>query len=105
MSKNKKSIRAAFRDGVLARDKYQCKMCGWELHIEKLDPHHITDRSLLPNQGMVISNGVTLCPDCHLKAEHFHSSGLSYPGYSPEDLYKKINSSFYIAEADSKRIK
>jgi hypothetical protein len=70
---------------------------------EELDAHHVTDRSLMPNGGYVKENGISLCPECHIKAEVFHSTGTAVEGYSPEDLYKKINSSYEKAvEASSK---
>ena len=70
---------------------------------KELDAHHITDRNLLPNGGYVKENGISLCPACHEKAEVFHSTGSSVEGYSPDDLYKKINSSYEKAvEASNK---
>jgi len=61
---------------------------------EELDAHHICDRNLMPNGGYVLENGISLCPECHEKAEVFHSTGTPVPGYSVEELYKKINSSY-----------
>ena len=53
--------------------------------------------------GYVKENGISLCPDCHQKAEVFHSTGTPVEGYSPDDLYKKINSSYEKAvEASNK---
>lgn len=104
MSEKKKLTRANFRDAVFKRDGYKCKMCGWNKELDKLDSHHITDRTLMPNGGYVKQNGITLCPECHIKAEQFHQTGVSYPGYSPEDLYKKINSNYELAIKASKSI-
>jgi len=70
---------------VLERDKMACVICGWSLDPEKLDPHHITDRHEMPNDGYVPENGITLCPVCHRGAE----DGI----YSQEELYRKIGSS------------
>jgi hypothetical protein len=72
---------------------------------QELDAHHITDRNLLPNGGYVKENGISLCQECHLKAEQFHSTGISYPGYAPEDLYKKINSTIERAIEASQKLK
>lgn len=94
MSINKKLIRKIFRNSVFTRDNFKCKCCGSD---DNLDAHHITDRTLMPRGGYVIANGITLCSVCHLKAEYFHSNGESLPDFSPEDLYKKINSSYEIA--------
>src|SRR5271156_5184172 len=95
---DKKEIRKNFRTVCLNRDKDTCCMCGHkalnrEQALEIFDIHHIIDRSLMSNGGYVLENGITLCKDpCHIKAEVFHSTGVAHPGYSPEDLYKKINS-------------
>lgn len=109
MSANKKKIRQQFRDVCFARDKYTCVMCGkkssCEKALEELDCHHITDRSLMPSGGFVLENGITLCATgCHEKAEMFHSTGTAIEGYSPEDLYKKINSSYEKAVAASEKL-
>jgi hypothetical protein len=98
MSK-KKQIRDDFRNAVFTRDNHQCVMCGKKGNI---DAHHIQDRHLLPNGGYVLENGITLCAgdgrdNCHWKAELYHSTAMSYPGYSPTDLYNKINSSIDLA--------
>lgn len=95
MSAEKKKIRDAFRNVVFTRDRYQCRVCR-DL-INPLDAHHITDRDLMPNGGYVLQNGISLCPECHVKAEVYHSTGTAVPGYSPDDLYKLIGSSYDIA--------
>lgn len=99
---NKKEIRRRFKNICLIRDNITCRMCGLKAKsfedAEKLfDVHHICDRSLMPNGGYVKENGITLCSDCHIKAEKFHSTGISYEGYSPDDLYKVIKSSLDLA--------
>ena len=110
MSQKKKKIREDFRNACFKRDNFKCVMCGYkELKKEKpledvYDAHHITNRDLMPNGGYVKENGITLCPICHERAEVFHSTGDSFPGYSPADLYKKINSSYERAFAASKKL-
>lgn len=113
---SKKNVRNKFRNEVLERDNYKCKMCGDTN--SKLDAHHITDRSLMPNGGYVIENGITLCDKpngCHWKAEMYHKYNLDelyrrnlthykYQEYSPENQYKKINSSYDIAYKKSERL-
>jgi 5-methylcytosine-specific restriction endonuclease McrA len=89
MKESKKQIRKKFRDSVFSRDNYVCAVCRLPSSI--LDAHHITNRNLLPNGGYIPENGISLCSDCHLKAETFDVSPID--GYSPEDLYKLINSS------------
>lgn len=96
MSNQKKQVRSLFRDSCYKRDGYRCAMCGMKSSAEhaqqELDAHHITDRNLMPNGGYVKENGISLCEECHKKAEQFHETGKPYPGYAPEDLYKKIKS-------------
>ena len=110
----KKDIRKKFRNDVFERDGYKCKMCGDSN--SKLDAHHITDRSEMPNGGYVKENGITLCDKpngCHMKAEMYHKyteiwvrKNLSkdYHDYIPDNLYKKINSIYEIAYKKSERL-
>lgn len=108
MGAEKKLIRKNFRDACYKRDKYCCATCGFKSSVEKaeeqLDAHHITDRNELPNGGYVKENGISLCEECHKKAEEFHSTGVSCPGYSPEDLYLIINSNLEKAIEMSKKL-
>ncbi len=99
---SKKDVRAAFRRACFERDGYRCAMCGWrpdrwDDENPSLDAHHVTDRNLMPFGGYVKQNGISLCDECHLMAEIYHSTGTSHPGYSPEDLYSKIESSHDLA--------
>lgn len=112
MSKTKKNIRSDFREDVFQRAKHKCQgpKCphntpGGQLLVTLiLDAHHITDRTLMPNGGYVKENGIALCPWCHEAAEMFHSTGESVPGYSPEELYAKIGSSYNKAVEASHRL-
>lgn len=108
MSK-KKDIRNQFRKDVFKRDNFKCIMCDFvhgtiEGAAEVLDAHHITDRNQMPDGGYVKQNGITLCKNCHWKAEAFHRTGQSIEGYSPEDLYNSIGSSFEKAIIACERI-
>lgn len=105
VSAEKKKVRQKFRDDTFKRDGHKCRMCGWNKDVEKLDAHHITDRTLMPNGGYVKENGISLCQECHVLAEIFHSTGMAHPGYAPEDLYKKINSTHEKAVKASERLK
>lgn len=91
--KTKKSLhkewRKNFREGVFARDKQKCKVCGQTAQ----DAHHITDRHDIPNGGYVLSNGISLCGSCHIKAETGE--------FPAEDLYKRIESSYEKAVKES----
>ena len=107
---SKKDIRINFRKVCLDRDKDTCKMCGLkasnrEEALNIFDVHHICDRSLMIAGGYVLQNGITLCHSCHIKAEQFHSTGKSFTGYSPEELYIKINSSLDKAIDASEKLK
>jgi predicted restriction endonuclease len=107
MGAEKKIIRKLFREACYKRDGFRCAVCGMKSSKDKaeeeLDAHHITDRNEMPNGGYVKENGISLCSGCHEKAEVFHSTGSSVEGYSPDDLYKKINSSYEKAvEASNK---
>lgn len=104
MSNRKKLVREKFREAVFKRDNYKCCFCDITLN---LDAHHITDRNLLPNGGYVKSNGITLCPEHHIIAEMWHESDgeLFEIGFTPNDLYHKINSSLKLAISDSEKLK
>ena len=90
-----KQWRKDFRNGVFSRDNNFCKACGKSVQ----DAHHITDRHEMPNGGYVLSNGISLCGDCHIKAE------TNQVGYSTKDLYILIKSSYEKAFVDSNNLK
>jgi len=108
MSNQKKQVRSLFRDSCYKRDGYRCAMCAYKSSAEhaqeELDAHHITDRNLMPNGGYVRENGISLCPECHIKAEVYHSTGVAHPGYAPEDLYKAIKSTLEKAIEASEKL-
>lgn len=54
-----------FRESVFKRDGSKCVMCKGIAQ----DAHHILERRLFPDGGYDIDNGVSLCGDCHIKAE------------------------------------
>lgn len=111
---NKKDIREAFRNACYERDGHRCAMCGFKPDSAKwgdyyacasssapLDAHHVTDRNYMPGGGYVKENGISLCGQCHLRAEVYHSTGVPYPGYSPLDLYARIGSNYGAAVSAS----
>lgn len=57
--------RDQFREAVFTRDHRKCVVCG----LPGVDAHHIIERRLFPDGGYRVSNGVTLCENCHLAAE------------------------------------
>lgn len=117
MGAEKKLIRQNFRTACYTRDGHKCRACGvtseqWRVANKAvvtgdtyLDAHHITDRNLMPNGGYVKENGISLCPDCHIKAEIYHSTGTPVEGYAPDDLYKLINSNLEKAIKASEKLK
>lgn len=103
MSSKKKLVRENFRIEVFKRDKNKCRKCGAG---GRLDAHHITDRNEMPNGGYVKENGISLCDECHIKAEVWHSSGKRefVDGYHPNDLYLLIGSNYDLAVAKSEKL-
>jgi 5-methylcytosine-specific restriction endonuclease McrA len=106
----KKLIRKKFRDAVFERDGSSCRVCrrgkiGSLLASEQLDAHHITDRHKMPHGGYVVENGISLCQGCHVKAEVFHLTGMALPGFSPDELYKLVGSSYAQAVFASSNFK
>lgn len=105
MNNSKKKVRANFRNSVFKRDNYTCQGCGKKYSIEiaeeNLDAHHVQSRKIFQFGGYVEENGVSLCKNgkfsCHQKAEQWLNEGHGELGYSPEELYGKIGSSFELA--------
>ena len=97
-----KRWRKEFNEKCLKRDGAKCVFCEIK---EDLDVHHITNRKEMPNGGYAPSNGITLCSEHHMMAEEFHMTGEPYPGYSPDELYVKIGSSYEKALADCLKLK
>jgi hypothetical protein len=55
-----------WRKSVLRRDNYVCQMClNKKKGNTKLHCHHRKGFALFPDLRLVISNGVTLCQNCH----------------------------------------
>ncbi len=113
--KIKQQIREKFRKDVFERDNYQCVICG--RNDVKIDAHHIINRKMIINNGYVKENGITLCDcynGCHFKAEQFNcnytpeyiiqTKGEYLREFSPENLFKKINSSYELACKKSERL-
>jgi hypothetical protein len=70
--------------------------CGYSDNTgDTLDAHHIIDRNDMPNGGYVPENGITLCKECHKKAEVWHSSDKMHcaEGFHPLTLFFYIGSS------------
>lgn len=52
-----------WRKAVLERDHYFCRWCHSQ---DRLEVHHIWKFSKYPERRWDVSNGLTLCHDCHL---------------------------------------
>jgi len=57
--------REQFTEGVLARDRRKCVVCG----LPATAAHHILERRLFPDGGYYLSNGASVCDTCHMAAE------------------------------------
>lgn len=58
-----------WRKSVFERDNYTCQQCG-SRKSGTLNAHHIKDWKHYPELRYDVSNGVTLCKDCHQKLHH-----------------------------------
>lgn len=58
----------------------------------------------MPGGGYVAENGISLCPECHQKAEVFHQTGIALPSWHPDDLYQLIGSSYEKAFKASQKL-
>lgn len=106
MSKKKQEIRENFRNSTFKRDNYICVMCEYRAgNISELDAHHIYDRTLMPNGGYVKENGITLCKECHIKAESTHNDMEIPDGFTREELYERIGSTREVAVKASEKLK
>jgi len=67
---------AAWRLAVFERDGYQCVKCGqrgWSLHAD-----HIKPFAYHPELRLDVSNGRTLCVECHKKTTTYLSGAIYY---------------------------
>jgi len=56
---------------VRIRDNYTCVMCArTDISRRLLDAHHTKLKSVYPQYGLHLNNGVTLCEYCHMKVVH-----------------------------------
>lgn len=71
-----------WRKQVLQRDDYTCQVCELRDETEGfMDTHHIKRVVDFPELKCKVSNGMTLCPNCHkrksLKERHYRSENNS----------------------------
>jgi hypothetical protein len=55
---------------VFTRDNFTCQICG--KHGGQLNAHHIKPFAKYPELRLIVSNGITLCKDCHMKYHKEH---------------------------------
>lgn len=80
------------------------KLVKDESQLVVLDAHHVTPREDMPNGGYVKQNGISVCDECHQKAEAWLKDKTSHPEFRSEVLYQKIGSSHEAAVAASERL-
>lgn len=67
-----------WREKVFKRDNYTCVICN-ELSKGNIEADHIKSFALYPESRFDVSNGRTLCKDCHkLTNNHGFKKGLTY---------------------------
>lgn len=69
----------AWREAVFERDGYTCQLCGAKQGTDKkinLHPHHLQSVALHRELIFDVSNGQTLCSDCHGKIHNVDFNGL-----------------------------
>ncbi len=65
-----------WRQEVFERDNYTCQKCGAKSGNGKhnyLTPHHIKSFAEYPELRYEVSNGITVCEDCHSKIDRYRA--------------------------------
>ena len=65
----------AWRKAVKAKDGWKCLKCGSK---RSLQSHHIRKWAEYPTLRYAVSNGITLCWDCHAKLWGAEESWVAY---------------------------
>lgn len=55
-----------WRNAVFYRDNYKCQKCN---SVKKLEAHHLKSYSKFPELRYDVSNGITLCKECHQQVD------------------------------------
>lgn len=59
-----------WREKIFKKDNYTCQDCG-DKNGSNLEPHHIKSFALYPELRFEVSNGQTLCGDCHKLTKNY----------------------------------
>lgn len=60
------SLYTKWVSAVFKRDKHICQMCGYKsVNYRSIQAHHIKKWANYPRLRYVVSNGITLCYNCH----------------------------------------
>lgn len=62
-------------EAVFARDNWTCQSCGGGSG--KLNAHHILSFANFPHKRFDITNGITLCKECHKKTDTYLKKELT----------------------------
>ena len=62
-----------FRNGVYERDHHTCRVCGQVG--KELNAHHLDGWNWATDRRFDVSNGVTLCEECHIKFHKTYGKG------------------------------
>ena len=61
-----------WRKAVFERDNYTCQECKRKEEVSgKLNAHHIKAFSIYKELRLMLSNGITLCEECHRKTDTY----------------------------------
>jgi rubredoxin len=58
-----------WRNEVFARDNWLCQECKTKK--KEIHPHHIKAFAIYPELRFEVSNGITLCKECHEKTDNY----------------------------------
>ena len=67
-----------WRRDVFIRDEFTCRECGIK-HIY-ITAHHIKSFAHYPKLRFIVSNGITLCEDCHKKTDNYMGRNIKKRG-------------------------